>query len=107
MLAVLTVFNVIDGLSLAPIAILKYALIVYCFYLNNRKVCWFMSDSNPFDGLLSFQDAAALYGKNDSTLRRAVADGRLVEGIDCKKFGKQWIVTTSAMRRLYGEPPQK
>lgn len=64
-------------------------------------------DKNPFEGLISFQDAADLYGKNDSTLRRAVMDGRLVEGTDCKKFGKQWIVTLEAMKRLYGEPPQK
>lgn len=63
--------------------------------------------TSPFDGLISFQEAADLYGKNDSTLRRAVMDGRLVEGVDCKKFGKQWIVTLEAMRRLYGEPTQK
>lgn len=66
-----------------------------------------MPHDNPFDGLLSFQDAAALYGRNDSTLRHAVADGRLIEGVDCKKFGKQWIITLEAMRRLYGEPPTK
>lgn len=64
-------------------------------------------NTSPFDGLISFQEAADLYGKNDSTLRRAVMDGRLVEGTDCKKFGKQWVVTLDAVQRLYGEPPKQ
>lgn len=59
---------------------------------------------NPFDGLYSLSDAARIWGKDDSTLRRAILNGKLLEGIDCKKFGKQWVVTKSAMLREYGEP---
>ena len=58
----------------------------------------------PFDGLMAFSDATALWGLNESTLRKAVAYGKLRNGIDVCKFGKQWIVSVPAMIREYGEP---
>ena len=58
---------------------------------------------NPFEGLMSFKEAAELWGLDDSTLRVAVAKGKLIEGKDVKKFGKQWIVTAEAMERLWGK----
>lgn len=58
----------------------------------------------PFDGLLSFGDATSLWGLNESTLRKAISYGKLVDGIDAQKFGKQWVITEAAMRREYGEP---
>ena len=60
--------------------------------------------STPFDRLLSFGDATELWGLNESTLRKAVSYRRLVNGIDVKKFGKQWLVTRDAMEREYGPP---
>ena len=58
----------------------------------------------PFDGLMAFSDATAIWGLNESTLRKAVAYGKLVNGVDVCKFGKQWIVSIKAMQREYGEP---
>lgn len=58
----------------------------------------------PFDGLLSFADATGLWGLNESTLRKAVGYGRLKNGLDVMKFGKQWVVTKDAMLREYGTP---
>lgn len=58
----------------------------------------------PFDGLLSFADATDLWGLSDSTLRKAISYGKLVQGVDARKYGKQWIVTRDAMLREYGEP---
>ena len=43
----------------------------------------------PFDGLLAFGDATELWGLNESTLRKAIAYGKLQDGIDAQKFGKQ------------------
>lgn len=63
--------------------------------------------NNPFDGLLALADAAALWGKDDSSLRHAIRSGKFVDGIDIKKFGKQWIITEKAMIREYGEPPSR
>lgn len=56
----------------------------------------------PFDGLMAFSDATALWGLNESTLRKAITYGKLVNGIDVCKFGKQWVVSVDAMKREYG-----
>ena len=58
----------------------------------------------PFDGLIAFSDATQLWGLNESTLRKAIAYGKLINGIDVCKFGKQWVISSHAMRREYGEP---
>ena len=63
--------------------------------------------NNPFEGLLSFKEATDLWGLNESTLRKAVAYGKLKENIDVKKFGKQWIVTKKSIEREYGPLPVK
>lgn len=59
-------------------------------------------EGGPFAQLLSFAEAAELWDKDQSTLRRAVLDGRLKPGHDCRKFGKQWVVTADAMHREFG-----
>lgn len=69
-------------------------------FANGKQV------DTPFDGLMAFSDATALWGLNESTLRKAVAYGKLVNGIDVRKYGKQWIVSVAAMQREYGIPEQ-
>ena len=59
---------------------------------------------SPFDGLMAFTDATQLWGLNESTLRKAIAYGKLVNGVDACKYGKQWVISTEAMRREYGLP---
>lgn len=61
----------------------------------------------PFDGLMSFNDATTLWGLNESTLRKAITYGKLVNGVDVCKFGKQWIISMDAIKREYGEPKEK
>ena len=56
----------------------------------------------PFNGLMAFSDATELWGLNESTLRKAISYGKLKNGIDVCKFGKQWVVTAEAMQREYG-----
>ncbi len=58
---------------------------------------------SPFAHLMSFSEAASLWGIDDSTLRKAAADGRLCPEIDIKKFGKQWVVTEQAMKKTFGQ----
>ena len=58
----------------------------------------------PFDGLMAFTDATRLWGLNESTLRKAISYGKLVNGVDACKYGKQWVVSAEAMRREYGDP---
>ena len=59
--------------------------------------------NTPFDGLMSFADATQLWGLNESTLRKAITYGKLINGVDVCKFGKQWVVSVEAMKREYGE----
>lgn len=58
----------------------------------------------PFDGLIAFTDATQLWGLNESTLRKAISYGKLVNGVDACKYGKQWVISTEAMKREYGLP---
>lgn len=58
--------------------------------------------TSPFDGLIALSDATKLWGLNESTLRKAIAYGKLVDGVDVCKFGKQWVVSSEAMKREYG-----
>ena len=61
----------------------------------------------PFDGLMSMNDATTIWGLNESTLRKAISYGKLRNGVDVCKFGKQWVVSIDAMNREYGEPKLK
>ena len=61
----------------------------------------------PFDGLMAFSDATDIWGLNESTLRKAIIYGKLINGIDVCKFGKQWVVSINAMKREYGIPLKK
>lgn len=58
----------------------------------------------PFDGLMAFSDATLLWGLNESTLRKAISYGKLRNGLDVCKYGKQWVVSIEAMQREYGMP---
>ena len=58
----------------------------------------------PFDGLMAFTDATIIWGLNESTLRKAISYGKIVNGVDACKYGKQWVISTAAMVREYGEP---
>lgn len=59
-----------------------------------------------FDGLMAFTDATQLWGLNESTLRKAIAYGKLINGIDACKYGKQWVISADAMKREYGQPKE-
>lgn len=63
-----------------------------------------VEENTPFDGLMSFADASELWGLSESTLRKAISYGKLVAGLDARKYGKQWVVTREAMTREYGDP---
>ncbi len=58
----------------------------------------------PFDGLMAFTDATAIWGLNESTLRKAITYGKLVTGVDACKYGKQWVISAASMIREYGMP---
>ena len=56
---------------------------------------------------MAFSDATELWCLNESTLRKAISYGKLKNGIDVCKFGKQWVISMDAMLREYGEPKKE
>lgn len=58
----------------------------------------------PFDGLIAFSDATQIWGLNESTLRKAISYGKLINGQDVCKYGKQWVISYESMKREYGLP---
>lgn len=60
---------------------------------------------NILDEVLHISDAAAIWKKSTSTLRRSFAAGeKFKQGIDCRKTAcGDWLVTKSAMERVYGK----
>ncbi len=55
-----------------------------------------------FDNILAIGEATKIWGLDDSTIRKAIARGKFVNGVDTQKFGKQWVIVKEAMEREYG-----
>lgn len=55
-----------------------------------------------FEGLYTFLEVAKIYGMDDSSLRKKVARGKFVIGVDVKKMGRTWIITEQAMVKNFG-----
>ena len=70
-------------------------------YYNGKLI------NTPFDNLIALSDATIIWGLNESTLRKAISYGKLQEGKDVMKYGKQWIITMEAMVREYGDPESR
>lgn len=58
-----------------------------------------------FSDIFTAAQAARLWGLDESTVKKACEQKRLIYGEECKKSGRPWIVTRAGMERLYG--PQK
>lgn len=52
---------------------------------------------------ITTREAARRWGLNDSTLRRAIMEGR-IRPDECMKPGRDWLIKVSAVERLYGKP---
>ena len=55
-----------------------------------------------FEGLYTFLEVAKIYGMDDSSLRKKVARGKFIVGVDVKKMGRTWIITEKAMVKNFG-----
>lgn len=58
--------------------------------------------NNVFNDLFSIKEAAEMWHLEESTIRKAIASKKFIEGNDVRKFGKQWVISKSAMERVYG-----
>lgn len=60
-----------------------------------------MDKFNSFENLISLKEASLMFGKDTSTLRRNIKNKKFIEGVDVKKFGKQWVFDVRALEREY------
>lgn len=58
---------------------------------------------NEFDWsqLISMAEAEELYGRDKSTIKRAISSGKITEGVDCRKFGRDWVFYKHNMDIIY------
>ena len=61
---------------------------------------------NYLQHVMTFPEACKRWNLGESTLRRAALSGRFLEN-EARKSEKSWLVTHSAMERLYGKEPEK
>lgn len=59
--------------------------------------------SGPFAELCSLSEFAELHGLDESAIRHAIKSGKFRIGIDCMKFGKQWVMSKQAFRTFDGD----
>lgn len=64
----------------------------------SRKI----GSKGSFEELYTFLEVAKIYGMDDSSLRKKVARGKFVVGVDVKKMGRTWIITEKAMVKNFG-----
>lgn len=62
---------------------------------------------SPFDGLIAFTDATELWCLNESTLRKVISNGKLINGVDACKSCRQWAISAEAMKWEYGDPKKR
>ena len=53
--------------------------------------------------VLTINEAARLWGKDVSTLRRMIQTNHFKEGVDYRKSGGTWIIEKKAMEKFYGK----
>lgn len=54
----------------------------------------------PFTDLCTPVEFAEIFGVDESAVRHAIRSGRLQTGVDCWKFGKQWVLSRGAFRKF-------
>lgn len=73
---------------------------------NYTTVYYNIEITSPLFRVMTFAEASKKYDVAMSTLRHRQRDGRFEPG-DCRKSGNTWLVTQSAMERLYGDKEEK
>lgn len=67
---------------------------------NPQRASHFIS--GPFAELCSLAEFAELHGVDESAIRHAIKSGKFRIGIDCMKFGKQWVMSREAFHAFDG-----
>ena len=58
-------------------------------------------DNFDWNQLISMTELEKLVGRDKSTLKRAISSGKIKEGIDCKKYGRDWVFLKKNLCEIY------
>lgn len=75
-------------------------------YLENKKILAIevlINSEVILENALTFKEAAEIWGISDSALRKMINTDKLKENVHYKKSGNTWIITRTAMRKIYGK----
>lgn len=53
-----------------------------------------------FDDLVTPQEAAEILGLAERTIRQAIETGKLIDGVDCKKYNRQWLIYKPSLSKM-------
>ncbi|MFA8997984.1 helix-turn-helix domain-containing protein [Clostridioides difficile] len=81
----------------------------YYVYIVKNKYFRIEREIDKIDELMqykvfTFKEATTLWCLGESTLRSVIRQNNLIEGIDYRKSGSNWLITEDAMLKLYGKP---
>ena len=51
--------------------------------------------------LIDMSEVEKRYEREKSTIKRAISSGKIKEGIDCKKFGRDWVFLKENLDKIY------
>lgn len=54
-----------------------------------------------WDNIIGMATVQELYGRDKSTINRAISSGKIKEGVDCKKLGRDWAFYKPNMDKIY------
>lgn len=57
--------------------------------------------NEKFKDLISLKEAAIIFNKDQSTLRRNIKNGFFIENQDCMKFGTTWVFDINSLKAKY------
>ncbi|EGT4848722.1 TPA: hypothetical protein ACXDUQ_003889 [Clostridioides difficile] len=63
----------------------------------------YIEQLNNFSNFISLSDASKKYNKAESTLKQNIKNGKFVEGVDCRLFGKSWVFNIDSLEREYSK----
>lgn len=80
----------------------------YCIEIDDNSIIYnsqegAIIENEKFKDLISLKDAAKMFCKEESTLRRNISNGFFKEWQDCIKFGTTWVFDIKALEKKYGK----
>lgn len=73
---------------------------------NNKDLRMYMLEvlnglNKAIDNVVTVAEASQIVKKDVSVIKRAISNGKLVEGVDCRKSGATWLIEKESLLREF------